>query len=39
MPISSAVGKQGSPRMDHFWYALAVGAVLAVGNVFYSMVL
>jgi len=25
--------------VDHFWYALALGGVLAVGNVFYVLVL
>jgi hypothetical protein len=24
--------------VDSFWYALAVGGVLAVGNVFYALV-
>ncbi len=26
------------PFVDSFWYALAVGGVLAVGNVFYALV-
>jgi hypothetical protein len=26
------------PVVDSFWYALAVGGVLAVGNVFYALV-
>jgi len=25
--------------MDHFWYALALGGVLALGNVFYTLVI
>jgi hypothetical protein len=29
----------GRLLVDHFWYALALGGVLAVGNVFYSLVL
>jgi hypothetical protein len=31
--------KSGMRHVDHFWYALAVGGVLAVGHVFYALVL